>query len=68
MNFKDLRNMDKEDLLGLMGLETKSSTAGYVAGTLGTLPACCARAASGHAAATPPSARTSSRRPMGIAM
>jgi len=36
MNFKDLRNLDKDDLLGLMGLETKSSTAGYLAGTLGT--------------------------------
>ena len=36
MNFKDLRNMDKDDLLGMMGLETKHSTAGYVAGTLGT--------------------------------
>ena len=23
MNFKDLRNLDKDDLLGLMGLETK---------------------------------------------
>jgi len=36
MNFKDLRNLDKDDLLGMMGLETKSSTAGYLAGTLGT--------------------------------
>lgn len=36
MNFKDLRNLDKEDLLGMMGLETKPSTAGYLAGTLGT--------------------------------
>jgi hypothetical protein len=36
MNFKDLRNLDKDDLLGLMGLETKHSTAGYLAGTLGT--------------------------------
>ena len=36
MNFKDLRNLDKDDLLGLMGLETKPSTAGYLAGTLGT--------------------------------
>jgi hypothetical protein len=36
MNFKDLRNLDKDDLLGLMGLESKHSTAGYLAGTLGT--------------------------------
>jgi hypothetical protein len=36
MNFKDLRNLDKDDLLGLMGLETKHSTAGDLAGTLGT--------------------------------
>jgi gas vesicle protein len=36
MNFKDLRNLDKDDLLGLMGLETKHSTASYLAGTLGT--------------------------------
>lgn len=36
MNFKDLRNLDKDDLLGMMGLETKHSTAGNLAGTLGT--------------------------------
>jgi YtxH-like protein len=36
MNFKDLRNLDKDDLLGLMGLETKHSTASDLAGTLGT--------------------------------
>jgi len=36
MNLKDLRNMDKDDLLGLMGLETKTSTGSYLAGTLGT--------------------------------
>ena len=36
MNFKDLRNLDKDDLLGMMGLETKHSTAGALAGTLGT--------------------------------
>jgi gas vesicle protein len=36
MNFKDLRNMDKEDLLGLIGLESKPSTGSYLAGTLGT--------------------------------
>jgi hypothetical protein len=36
MNLKDLRNMDKDDLLGLMGLETKHSTGADLAGTLGT--------------------------------
>jgi hypothetical protein len=36
MNFKDLRNMDKDDLLGLIGLESKPSTGSYLAGTLGT--------------------------------
>jgi hypothetical protein len=36
MNIKELRNLDKDDILGLMGLETKSSTGAMVAGTLGT--------------------------------
>jgi gas vesicle protein len=36
MNFKDLRNMDRDDLLGLIGLESKPSTGSYLAGTLGT--------------------------------
>jgi hypothetical protein len=36
MNFKDLRHLDKDEILGLLGLETKSSTAANVAGTLGT--------------------------------
>ena len=36
MNLKDLRNVDKDDLLGLIGLETKPSTGSYLAGTLGT--------------------------------
>ena len=36
MNLKDLRNLDKEDVLGLMGLESKSSTGAWLAGTLGT--------------------------------
>ena len=36
MNLKTLKNMDKEDILGMLGLETKSSTAGWLAGTLGT--------------------------------
>jgi hypothetical protein len=36
MNFKDLRHLDKDEILGLLGLETRSSTAATVAGTLGT--------------------------------
>jgi len=36
MNLKDLRNLDRDDLLAMLGLETKSSTAGWLAGTLGT--------------------------------
>ena len=28
--------MDRDDILGMLGLETKSSTAGWLAGTLGT--------------------------------
>lgn len=36
MNLKDLKNLDKDDLLGLMGLEQKSSTGAWLAGTLGT--------------------------------
>lgn len=36
MNLKDVRNMDKDDLLGLLGLETKSSTGAWLASALGT--------------------------------
>jgi len=36
MTLKDLKNLDKEEILNMLGLETKSSTAGWVAGTLGT--------------------------------
>jgi hypothetical protein len=36
MNLRELRNMDKDDVLGLLGLETKPSTGAYLAGTLGT--------------------------------
>ena len=36
MNLKDLRNLDKEDVLGLIGLESKTSTGAWLAGTLGT--------------------------------
>jgi hypothetical protein len=36
MNLKDLRNMDKDDILDMLGLETKSSTGAWLAGSLGT--------------------------------
>jgi gas vesicle protein len=36
MNLKDLKNLDKEDVLGLLGLETKSSTGAWLAGALAT--------------------------------
>jgi gas vesicle protein len=36
MKLKDLRNLDKDELLGLLGLETKSSDAARVAGTIST--------------------------------
>jgi hypothetical protein len=36
MNIKDLKNIDKDDILELLGLETKSSTGAWLAGTLGT--------------------------------
>ena len=36
MNLKDLKNLDKDELLGMLGLETKQSTAAWMAGTLGT--------------------------------
>jgi Zn-dependent protease with chaperone function len=36
MNLKDLRHLDKDELLGMVGLETKHSTAGDVASMLGT--------------------------------
>jgi hypothetical protein len=35
MKLNDIRNMDKDDLLGLLGLETKHSSAGRLLGTLG---------------------------------
>jgi YtxH-like protein len=37
MNFKDLASLDKDDLLGTLGLEKKDSLAATLAGTLGTL-------------------------------
>ena len=39
MNFRDLgklRDMDKDDILEMLGLETKQSTGGWLAGALGT--------------------------------
>jgi gas vesicle protein len=36
MNLKDLKHLDKEDILEMLGLERKSSTSAWVAGTLGT--------------------------------
>jgi gas vesicle protein len=35
MNLKELRNFDKDDILEMMGLQTKSSTAAVVGGTIG---------------------------------
>jgi hypothetical protein len=35
MKMRDIRNMSKEDLLDLMGLEAKGSASGRMAGTLG---------------------------------
>jgi gas vesicle protein len=36
MNLKNLKNLDRDDVLSMLGLETKSSTAGWLTGTLGT--------------------------------
>lgn len=36
MNLKELRNLDKDDILEMLGLETKTSTGAWLAGTLGT--------------------------------
>lgn len=36
MNLKDLRNLDKDEILGMLGLETKTSTGAWLAGSLGT--------------------------------
>ena len=35
MKLKDLKHLDKDDILDMLGLETKSSTGGMLAGTLG---------------------------------
>lgn len=36
MNLKDVRDLDKDDLLGLLGLEKKPSTGAWLTGALGT--------------------------------
>jgi hypothetical protein len=36
MKLTDLRHLDKDDILAALGLETKSSTGAWLAGTLGT--------------------------------
>jgi YtxH-like protein len=36
MNLKDLKNLDKDEILEMLGLETKQSTAKWVASALGT--------------------------------
>jgi hypothetical protein len=35
MKLRDITDLDKGDILGALGLQTKSSTAGWVLGTLG---------------------------------
>ena len=37
MNLKDFSNLDKDDLLDLLGLEKKRSSAGSLAGSLGMI-------------------------------
>jgi hypothetical protein len=36
MTMKELRKLDKDDVLGMLGLESKTSTGAWLAGTLGT--------------------------------
>ena len=36
MTLKELRNLDKDDILDMLGLESKQSTGAWIAGTLGT--------------------------------
>ena len=36
MKLKELRNLDKDDILEMMGLQSKTSTGAWLAGTLGT--------------------------------
>ena len=35
MNLKDLRDLDKDDMLAMLGLQTKTSTSTMLLGTLG---------------------------------
>jgi len=36
MNFKELRNLDRDDVLEMIGLQRKASTGAYLASALGT--------------------------------
>jgi len=36
MNLKELRKLDKDDILEMMGLQSRTSTGAWLAGTLGT--------------------------------
>jgi len=36
LNFKDLKRLDKDELLSMLGLETKPSTVRWLSGALGT--------------------------------
>jgi hypothetical protein len=36
MKLKELRNLDKDDILEMMGLQSKTSTGAWMAGALGT--------------------------------
>jgi hypothetical protein len=36
MNLKEIRKLDKDDILEMMGLQSRTSTAAWLAGTLGT--------------------------------
>jgi hypothetical protein len=35
MKLRDITDLDKDDILGALGLQTKSSTTGWIFGTLG---------------------------------
>lgn len=39
MNINELKKLDRADILAMLGLETKSSTASWLAGALGTFGA-----------------------------
>lgn len=36
MNMKQLKDLDRNEILSMLGLETKTSTAAWIAGTMGT--------------------------------